>query len=98
MPTQSVDARPAVWIGHAGPVEVPDLDRAVAFYESIGLHRIHGNDLMVALNLPGNALVGGGGGISLVAGFSRLFSLPKYILAVTIAVLPIPLMILVTGG
>ena len=53
MPTQSVDARPAVWIGHAGPVEVPDLDRAVAFYESIGLHRIHGNDSMVALQLRG---------------------------------------------
>ena len=53
--------------------------------------------LMVALNVPGNALIGGGGGICLVAGFSRLFSLPAYVLAVGIAVAPVPLMFLVTG-
>jgi len=53
--------------------------------------------LMVALNVPGNALIGGGGGICLVAGFSRLFSFPTYVLAVGIAVAPVPLMFLVTG-
>lgn len=53
--------------------------------------------LMVALNLPGNALVGGGGGIGLFAGFSRLFALPGYTLAVAVAVLPVPLLILITG-
>lgn len=53
--------------------------------------------LMVALNLPGNALVGGGGGICLVGGFSRLFSFPKFIRAVAIAVAPVPLMVLLTG-
>ena len=53
--------------------------------------------LMVALNLPGNALIGGGGGISLVAGFSRLFTLPKYALAVAVAVSPFPLTVLMTG-
>ena len=53
--------------------------------------------LMVALNLPGNALVGGGGGICLVAGFSRLFTLPRFALAIAAAVAPVPLMVLMTG-
>lgn len=54
--------------------------------------------LMVALNLPGNALVGGGGGISLVAGFSRLFTLPRFVLAVAAAVAPVPLIVLMRGA
>lgn len=54
--------------------------------------------LAVALNLPGNVVIGGGGGICLVAGFSRLFTLPGYALTVAIAVAPVPLAILVTGS
>lgn len=54
--------------------------------------------LAVALNLPGNALVGGGGGICLVAGFSRLFTLRHYVLTVSLAVLPVPLAILFIGN
>ncbi len=54
--------------------------------------------LAVALNMPGNALIGGGGGIGLVAGFSRLFALPYYALTVAIAVSPVPLVILLTGN
>jgi hypothetical protein len=54
--------------------------------------------LMVALNLPGNALVGGGGGICLVAGFSRLFSFPSFLIAVALAVLPLPLMVFLAGS
>lgn len=53
--------------------------------------------LMVALNLPGNMLVGGGGGICMIAGFSRLFTLPKFALAVAIAVSPVPLLVFITG-
>lgn len=53
--------------------------------------------LMVALNLPGNTVVGGGGGICLVAGFSRLFTFPKFALAVAIAVSPVPLAMFVMG-
>jgi hypothetical protein len=52
----------------------------------------------VALNIPGNAIIGGGGGISFFAGFSRLFSLPAYALTVSLAVAPFPLMVLLTGG
>lgn len=54
--------------------------------------------LMVALNIPGNAIVGGGGGICLVAGFSRLFEFSNFALAVAAAVAPVPLIILVTGS
>lgn len=51
----------------------------------------------VALNVPGNAIIGGGGGISFLAGFSRLFSLPAYALTVALAVAPFPLVMLITG-
>lgn len=47
--------------------------------------------LALLLNLPGNALVGGGGGIMLLAGLSRLFSLPGIVLTVMLAVMPVPL-------
>jgi hypothetical protein len=51
----------------------------------------------VALNIPGNAIIGGGGGISFLAGSSRLFSLPAYALTVSLAVAPFPLIVLLTG-
>lgn len=53
--------------------------------------------LMVAFNLPGNVVVGGGGGIGLIAGFSGLFSIQGYALAVAVAVAPVPLFVLLTG-
>jgi hypothetical protein len=53
--------------------------------------------LAVVLNLPGNILVGGGGGIALVAGMSGLFPLPAYLATIAIAVAPIPLLIGLTG-
>ncbi len=46
------------------------------------------------LNLPGNALIGGGGGISLIAGMSGLFPFIKYLLLVSIAITPLPLLFL----
>jgi hypothetical protein len=48
----------------------------------------------LALNTPGNLIVGDGGGIALAAGFSRLFSLRGFALTVALAVLPIPLAVL----
>lgn len=50
--------------------------------------------LAVVFNLPGNSLVGGGGGIALLAGISRLFSFPAFLLLVCIAIAPIPLTLL----
>ncbi len=48
----------------------------------------------LALNLPGNAVIGGGGGIGLVAGLSGLFPLPRYLALVAVAILPVPVALL----
>jgi hypothetical protein len=53
--------------------------------------------LAAVLNLPGNAVLGGGGGIALMAGFSRLFRLGPTLLVILIAVLPVPLAVYVGG-
>jgi hypothetical protein len=53
--------------------------------------------LLLAINLPGNVVIGGGGGIAMMAGLSRLFSPGLYILTVAIAVMPIPLAVLIFG-
>jgi len=54
--------------------------------------------IAVLFNLPGNALIGGGGGIGLVAGISRLFSYPKYLFAVCLAITPVPVLFLLSGA
>jgi len=56
--------------------------------------------LLVALllNLPGNAVLGGGGGIAMLAGMSRLFPFPAYLLLIALAVLPGPLLILLSNA
>jgi hypothetical protein len=41
-------------------------------------------------------VIGGGGGIALVAGLTRLFSLPAYVAAVAFAVAPVPLLVFLT--
>ena len=52
----------------------------------------------VMLNVPGNAIIGGGGGIALMAGISGLFTFPRYLAVVSLAVLPVPLAILLMGS
>jgi hypothetical protein len=47
--------------------------------------------IAVLLNLPGNALLGGGGGIGLIIGMSRLIPFHKYLLLIAVAVAPVPL-------
>lgn len=53
--------------------------------------------LMVLFNLPGNTLIGGGGGIAMVAGLSRLYRPLPYVACVILAVLPVPLAVFVMG-
>jgi len=53
--------------------------------------------IAVLLNVPGNALIGGGGGIALLAGVSGLFSLPRYLAIVALAVAPVPLAVMLIG-
>ena len=53
--------------------------------------------LGIALNIPGNFLIGGGGGIALFAGISRLYSIAGFLITIVIAVAPIPLAVLIFG-
>ena len=50
--------------------------------------------LALLFNFPGNAIIGDGGGIGLIAGMSRLFPFPKYLLLVCVAITPVPLLFL----
>lgn len=52
--------------------------------------------LAVLLNLPGNVLLGGGGGIAMAAGMSRLFPFPATMALIAVAILPGPVVILLT--
>lgn len=53
--------------------------------------------LALAINLPGNTVLGGGGGLALFAGMSRLFSPLGFLLTLMIAVAPIPLTVVMMG-
>ena len=53
--------------------------------------------LAVALNIPGNYLIGGGGGIALFAGVSRLFSAPGFFVTILLAVAPVPFAVMFFG-
>jgi hypothetical protein len=53
--------------------------------------------LAVVLNLPGNIIVGGGGGIAVVAGMSGLYAFPAYLATIAVAVAPTLLTIVLTG-
>jgi len=50
--------------------------------------------IAIALNMPGNALIGGGGGIGMISGMSRILNYPCYFLTVLIAVMPLPLIMI----
>ena len=50
--------------------------------------------LAVLFNLPGNVVIGDGGGIALIAGMSRLFPFPKFVFLVCLAITPVPLLFL----
>lgn len=82
----SVEARLATLIAHAPRHVVPFLLR----------HRYL--SLAVALNLPGNTLLGGGGGIALAAGMSGLYPLGPYLATLAIAIAPVPALFLAFGA
>ncbi len=54
--------------------------------------------IIVALNVPGNAVIGGGGGIALLAGMSGLFTIPRFVASVSLAALPVPLVVILSSG
>jgi hypothetical protein len=51
--------------------------------------------LAVCLNFPGNAALGGGGGLALLCGLSRQFGWRSFLLSVAIATSPVPILVLV---
>lgn len=53
--------------------------------------------LAVAINTPGNSLIGGGGGIMLMAGLSGVFSPLATLITVALAVSPVPLAVIFLG-
>lgn len=53
--------------------------------------------LALALNLPGNVILGGGGGLALMAGLSRIYTPLGFGMATAVAVAPIPVLVLVFG-
>jgi len=54
--------------------------------------------LALSVNIPGNVVIGGGGGIMLMAGMSGLFTPLMTLLAIAVAVAPVPLAIMVFGA
>lgn len=53
--------------------------------------------LAILINLPGNAVLGGGGGILMFAGLSRLFAPLTTLLTLIVAVAPVPLAVGLMG-
>lgn len=53
--------------------------------------------LGLAINLPGNIALGGGGGIMMAGGLSRLFQTRFAVLTILIATLPVPLSVWLMG-
>ncbi len=53
--------------------------------------------LAVAVNMPGNSLIGGGGGILIVAGLSGIFAPFATFLTIMFAVSPVPLAVIFLG-
>lgn len=53
--------------------------------------------LVLILNLPGNVILGGGGGLALMAGLSRIYSPLGFGVATAVAVAPIPILVVLFG-
>jgi hypothetical protein len=56
--------------------------------------------LALLINMPGNTVIGGGGGIAMAVGYSRTFTYPAFLACAAVAVAPVPALVLlaeVTG-
>lgn len=53
--------------------------------------------IALAVNMPGNSLIGGGGGIMIIAGLSGVFTPLATFLTIMIAVSPVPLAVVFLG-
>ncbi|WP_224814673.1 hypothetical protein [Hasllibacter sp. MH4015] len=89
--------RPAAFvhrITHLGTAaREAELEAMLPRWLSVPFLRYRYPTLALLLNLPGNVALGGGGGLMIVAGLSRLYHPVGTLLTIAIAVLPVPLMI-----
>jgi len=54
--------------------------------------------IAIALNLPGNAIIGGGGGIGFITGMSMIVKFRTYIAVLALAIAPLPLSFFLFGN
>lgn len=52
--------------------------------------------LALLLNIPGNSLLGGGGGLAFAAGASRIFGALPFLITILVAVAPVPVAVVLT--
>ena len=55
-----------------------------------GLMRFRWLALALLINMPGNTVIGGGGGIAMAVGYSRTFTYPAFLACAAVAVAPVP--------
>lgn len=53
--------------------------------------------LAVLFNMPGNAVIGGGGGIALIAGLGRFYTAPRFVAVTALAAAPVPVAFALSG-
>lgn len=57
--------------------------------------RFRGLALIAMINMPGNTVVGGGGGIAMAVGYSRILTFSEFLSCAAVAVAPVPTLFLV---
>jgi hypothetical protein len=83
---------------------IPPTERAAVFARRLpgrwgeALARHYGVAVALLLNLPGNAVIGGAGGIGFIAGMSRAIPPVRYLVLVAVATTPVPLFLLLRGA
>lgn len=50
--------------------------------------------LALLINMPGNTVIGGGGGIAMAVGYSRTFTYPAFLACAAVAVAPVPALVM----
>lgn len=72
-----------------------DKQRFYRFVSWLIRHRLY--TLAALINTPGNTAIGGGGGIALVAGVSRQISFREFLVCISLAVAPVPVIVTIAA-
>ena len=78
--------------GQSGEERLARLQAAMPSWAGQAALRYRYVGLALLINLPGSSLIGGGGGICLLAGMAGVFSLRGTALTIALAVAPVPLL------